>query len=81
MTRGFTSWAVRRTDLGDIRSGAYHPAKTKADPNPPPVQSSVVVYADTLEEALEQGAAMMGVSQHVLTAQLIYSGFGIGESG
>jgi hypothetical protein len=40
-----------------------------------------VVYADTLEEALEQGAAMMGVSQHVLTAQLIYSGFGIGESG
>jgi hypothetical protein len=79
--RGFQQWNVRRTDLGSSIAGAYHPAKTKGNPNPPPVQSNVVVYADSLVEALQQGADLMGVSPHVCTARVMYSGFGVGESG
>lgn len=76
-----SQWHIKRTDLGAKDSGAYHPAKTRSNPHPAPVQSVVVVYAETLEDALEQGATMMGVPVGVLTAARIQSGFGWGEMG
>jgi len=81
MSRGFTQWLVRRTDLTGRGGGSYHAAKTVGNQSPPPVQSTVVVYVDTLEEALAEGAALMGVPMNVLTAVRIQTGYGIGESG
>lgn len=79
--RGFQQWAVRRTDLGARDAGVYSQPKSKANPNPPPKQANTVVYAESLAEALAQGAALLGCSQAVLTATKIFSGFGVGESG
>lgn len=69
MSRGFQQWQVRRTDLGSADAGVYgKPAL-------------VIVYADGLEDALAQGAALMGVDESICTAIQVYYGFGVGETG